>query len=179
MKPISKELWEQIRPHVISASMGFFSTYGADCEYRGETHEVLIPTLGVLGAVGFYGEQLCGNLAISAPMNLVQRTFPLQTQQLDDWLDWMGEVANQLLGRLKNQLIPYGVVLESGLPITASGVDLVTHLSGGDITHALQFAYAGERIYLQIDGKSTPGLVLRASPSLSKAPVVEGEMLLF
>jgi hypothetical protein len=62
-------------------------------------------------------------------------------------LDWARELANQLLGRIKNRLLPFGVRVESGL-LTLLDRNLMQHH-----LHDL----SGQRVYL---GRTLRGLVL-------------------
>jgi hypothetical protein len=46
--------------------------------------------------------------------------------------DWLGELGNQLVGRLKNKLAAYGVLPQMGAPVTISGRHLGFSAVGAD-----------------------------------------------
>jgi hypothetical protein len=93
--------------------------------------------------------------------------------------DWLAESANQLLGRLKNKLLRYGVVLSIALPTVLQGVRLQFLGTGNTTlwTHALESELGPFWVWLDV--RCNQELVLTESddPNLQGAP--EGELLLF
>ena len=45
-------------------------------------------------------------------------------QELDDPADWLGELGNQLVGRIKNVVVRYGVLSQLGMPVSTNGTHL-------------------------------------------------------
>ncbi len=82
-------------------------------EYRGHQDETIPPPHSMHAIIGFAGTQIKGSLAISADNELIKMTHPNGPMGMpvteDDLPDWLGELANQLLGRLKNMLLRRGV----------------------------------------------------------------------
>ena len=70
------------------------------------------------GALGFSGEQIRGTLVLATSQEPLGRTTPIQGSSHHEWI---AELANQLLGRIKNKLLPHGVTLHLSTPIVLRG----------------------------------------------------------
>ena len=70
--------------------------------------------------IGFSGDEMRGSITIDLPSPLVAQVHPAasagRTLDKDELCDWAGELANQLLGRLKNSLTCYSVLLQLSTP---------------------------------------------------------------
>lgn len=83
------------------------------------------------------------------PVNILALTYPSGaeiTQISEEVLeDWIAEISNQLIGKIKNKLLNYGVRLTLGLPNAYFGVDMADLITEGrhsmvtvfDIDHEL------------------------------------------
>jgi len=93
--------------------------------------------------------------------------------------DWLAESANQLLGRLKNKLLRYGVVLSIALPTVLQGVRLQFLGTGTTTlwTHALDSDLGPFWVWLDVRCNEQLVLAEVDDPSVEGAP--EGELLLF
>jgi hypothetical protein len=82
-----------------------------------------------VGVIGFDTETLNGNLTLSVPTGILQSRDPgLNPGDEVSWqADWVRELANQLLGRVKNRLSKFQVVLRTRLPTSMSGAALELH----------------------------------------------------
>jgi len=67
-------------------------------------------------------------LLLQAPMSALALTYPASeiiTEVNEEKLeDWISELTNQLIGRLKNKLIPHNCLLKIGLPRSFFGADV-------------------------------------------------------
>src|SRR5262245_13024564 len=70
------------------------------------------------GIVGFTGAVLRGTLMV-APAGDAMACFGYSAPH--EVRDWVGEMANQLLGRIKNQLLGYGVEIYLTTPLVIRG----------------------------------------------------------
>jgi CheY-specific phosphatase CheX len=70
------------------------------------------------GVVGFSGEQMRGTLLLATSRGPLGRTTPTTDSSLREWI---AELANQLLGRVKNQLLARSVTLHMTTPIVLRG----------------------------------------------------------
>ena len=78
------------------------------------------------GFIGFSGP-IRGSLTISSTADLFLASYPSKTDagpDLADLLDWAGEIANQLLGRIKRRFCERGVDFEASTPAAIRGRDI-------------------------------------------------------
>ncbi len=129
--------------------------------------------LDITSIVGLSSEEVSAtvSLASSQEAALSLSTFPLTCAQ-----DWMGELANQLAGRLKNKLCAYGLQLNLSTPTTVRGNQLqLTSSALETFSINAQFPIGGAiaQISLNVD----PNLDLTEKPTESTSE--EGSMELF
>lgn len=102
-----------------------------------------LPDISV--AAAFVAAGTVGRLTLSMPSELLEHMKPGEATTVR--MDWARELCNQLMGRIKNRLLPFGARLELGL---------LTMLDSKLLRHQLQEA-AGLRVYL---GRTLRGPVL-------------------
>ncbi len=80
---------------------------------------------GYAAVVGFTGERVRGALGIIASQDAIRDTYPESSlkEQVDPH-DWVGELANQALGRMKSGLLRTGIAAHTAIPVVLSGVSL-------------------------------------------------------
>ena len=103
-------------------------------------------------AIGFAGPSLNGTLAVAFRRPLLDRLSPLtgMPQELAHG-DWIGELSNQLLGRLKNKLVPYGLDIRLGTPAVVEGRELRLYASGkGHIEQRFRIAQSVVCVWLDM-----------------------------
>jgi hypothetical protein len=96
------------------------------------------PDAHAAGVVEFSGTALTGKLVLASSFGFFAESRPtvaregvLRMDSSADWLlvrDWSMELANQLLGRIKNQLCAAGVVVVARPPRAVSGHSLLVTL---------------------------------------------------
>jgi CheY-specific phosphatase CheX len=78
----------------------------------------------ILGILSFTGKEIQGTLVLAVTRELIcQHNQHLPQGGLEDHMvrDWVGELANQLLGRLKNKLYGFGATIYLSTPVVLSG----------------------------------------------------------
>ena len=110
-------------------------------------------------------DALRGTLLIVASFELIAQCRPngatsrtLSPKSSSDWLivrDWSAELANQLLGRIRNQLCRHGIALRSGTPAPVSGHGAVVSIQRS-VREPLRFLAAGSsardvRLWLDVE----------------------------
>jgi hypothetical protein len=80
-----------------------------------ESEEVLFS-----GVMGFVGDSVRGSCLLTAPEAAVLAAGPRSAPVRD----WIGELANQLVGRLKTKLMARGVTIALTTPVVLKGVRL-------------------------------------------------------
>lgn len=149
------------------ACIDLFATYGVDVEVAaaGESPDASWRC----GLLGFSGDRARGSIVLVASPAILAGSSPLS----DPHRDWVGELANQLVGRLKNHLLRYDVEISLGTP-TVLGGHTVTP---GAETECLWFdgPHGGVRLSLdvELDGELVEPI------DLGPPGLLEGEMMLF
>ncbi len=83
---------------------------------------------------------------LQLPISVLSLTYPVtDVIDVDDKYleDWLGELSNQLIGRLKNTLLQHGVTLQLGLPNCCFDLDIKDVIENHDLLE----------LYLDIDGQ--------------------------
>jgi CheY-specific phosphatase CheX len=128
----------------------------------------------VAALIGYAGETLRGSLTIvmSETAAALARAHTLtQAPGLEASRDFVGELSNLLLGRLKLRLLERDVVILLATPKTAAGGDL-------RVEGFCQDGSAWLAINSAIDALIDPQLVIGEADA-ARTPYQEGEMMLF
>jgi hypothetical protein len=127
----------------------------------------------IAAIVGFGDAQFRGSAVVVASESVAQTlsgSAPINTA------DWIGELCNQLVGRLKNKLASYGVLPQLGSPVTICGRHMSFYAVGGESATWL-VRWSGGRflamLLLHLDDE------LELTDSRSDATVEEGSVSLF
>jgi hypothetical protein len=147
------------------------------------------PDVSSGGVIGFRGRDLSGSLLVVGTFSLLAecrpqppKLGPLSMSSASDWIlvrDWSMELANQLLGRIRNRLREYGIEADVKLPTAVSGYPLAVSIRART-SKALQFA-TSDKHTLRLWFDAVPGPKFEAT-ILSKTNVAipkEGDVLLF
>jgi hypothetical protein len=149
----------------------------------------LVPAASAAGETA-YVSVLCANgegVALSSMIRIDKRLLasihPLPPAAVSqrDLEDWCRELNNQLVGRMKNKLLRYGVTVSLGLPVLLTGTD-VSAVAAPDLTvndHA--FALDNGRLMLTLSTFVDPAVELREMESMpdEEGAHVEGSIALF
>lgn len=104
------------------------------------------------GIIGLAGDQITGSLALSCTQDLLDKTHPNHGLGMpvgaEDLVDWLGEITNQLLGRLKNCTLDYGVSFSLSAPSVVKGITLEVQDQGK--RQIQTFYFEADKIPLQI-----------------------------
>jgi hypothetical protein len=125
------------------------------------------------GLVSFSGSAMRGSLILSSSFGLVNqarpqlaRATPLSADSAADWIlarDWTGELANQVLGRVRNRLRLQGPVFISP-PVVLSGAALTFALPKGPTPRLHTFATRTQKVWLCLDAVCDPALRISIEP---------------
>jgi len=72
------------------------------------------------GVMGFVGDAVRGTCVLVAPLATIEAAAPKDAGARD----WVGELANQLVGRLKAKLMARGTTIALSTPVVLRGVKL-------------------------------------------------------
>lgn len=103
----------------------------------------------VVTVIGFSSEGLGGALGIAVEKTVIEKVYSKGEMALSD--GWIAEVANQLLGRLKNTLLGYGIAFKVAIPMVLHGLHLRMNLENRKV---IQFGYDSGcgRVGVWVDG---------------------------
>jgi hypothetical protein len=83
---------------------------------------------GHVAVIGFSGLKHRGHVGVALPLEAARSLNPLNDERLV--ADYVGELVNLLLGRVKVQFEKYGLDVHAGTPVVLRGVDLSIHSCG-------------------------------------------------
>ncbi len=131
----------------------------------------------ITAIIGFAGQGIAGSLALGTSNNCLAALGKLGRAELPE--DWLGELSNQLLGRVKRRLSPHGAVFGLGTPVVISG-DRLRVSAGVEKTPALHCAVESDigRVEVWFEFEFRDGFVLKDQAE-EDGSLIEGEALLF
>jgi len=163
---------EVLAPLLQDAVEGVFAAYGNESRaVEGEDHGH-----NIVAVLGFAADHLRGGLALGISFELAKRISPQGVGTPDH--DWVGELANQVLGRMRNQLLRYDVDLGVGSPVVLAGVGISVKPSRDVGLHHQCFLSRGERFDAFLEVVFEEGYEFKA-PREESVAAGEGSLLMF
>jgi hypothetical protein len=115
----SGEITSEIRGLAGAACIELMRAYGVEAaattEEWGPTNEPMLA-----GVMGFVSEQLVGSCLLAGSKEVLMASAPNDARPRD----WVGELANQLVGRLKSKLMGRGLTITLSTPVVLSAISL-------------------------------------------------------
>lgn len=157
-----------------------FDHYGVGLQPLAEPPAGLLQPLLCCGVAGFHGRHIRGTAILGSSREILTRSNPTAGP---GHRDWTAELANQFVGRMKNQLLQHGLELEMATPAVIRGPEL----DAGRWQHLPQVAFqevvaAGRPagvVRAWLDLELGFGFEMLEEPDPSRAGALEGETLLF
>lgn len=131
----------------------------------------------ITAVLGIAGPSVAGSIALSTSEQCLLRLAELGSSTMPE--DWLGELANQLVGRFKRRISPHGASFSLGTPTVIIGERLrmaVGVARKRSIVVRLQSSIGRIEIWLEFELRD--GCELSAEPKEDDA-LIEGEALLF
>lgn len=119
------------------------------------------------------GQAIRCQLSVFVPISLV---FRFSTVQVTNTTDWVGELANLMLGALKNRFSEFRVHSRMGLPISEHGIQPEFVETQGDVV-AVTAKIRNDLLATVLDYHVTDGVRWERDPAL--ATPAEGKFHLF
>jgi hypothetical protein len=135
--------------------------------------ELLDAELLFCGVVGFTGEQVRGTLLLATSREPLGRTTPAGESSLREWI---AELSNQLLGRIKNKLLVHGATLHLSTPVVLRGVQIAP-VSRAELV-PFAFACDGGYVCVWFDAEVVNGIDLTKTVD-AEGVVAEGSTTFF
>jgi CheY-specific phosphatase CheX len=159
------------------ATAALFEAYGLELERDGPPGARVLQARPLVSIIGFSSDVLSGSLILALPLAVAQGTLPVPEASL---ADWSGELANQLLGRLKGKLLQYQVTINMSLPVVVSGDEITLVTKPRQITRHYSFSSDLGNVLIRLDMEMSSNLKLvRRIDEALDAAVSEGEQLFF
>src|SRR5947209_6871369 len=97
-----------------------FGDYGVKLTREPEPVAAQSPDFPYFSVLGFWGQKIRGSVVLAATSEVLEDSNPLQQARRD----WMGELANQLFGRMKLELGRREVQVSANIPAVMRGEHL-------------------------------------------------------
>lgn len=172
----------EIESYVITCVGDLFDAYGMPVEHAsGGVAELAGPS--VMAVIGYASDRVRGALLLLTSPTVVMALRPpeavMRAVVPEDVLrDVLGEFANMLLGRVKNQLLRHALSPFLSTPTTIFGADLKlpAPTSGMSVWHT--FSTPSDDIFVRFDATFEPGFALGPVQE-TLGLLAEGEMVMF
>ena len=178
---MNQESLERLDGILIDASRELFAAY--QVELSAGYPESLPETDLFAATLGFTSLELKGALIITLYKELVVHSLPTQFSgknvQSAMVADWTGELANQLLGRIKAKLIHMGVEIILSTPVVFKGLGLNLYPQKADVTRTHGFGHGTGALKVVFQAKVQPHFELNPAVVAPAKGLVEGEVSLF
>jgi len=125
------------------------------------------------GVLGFSGDQMRGSAVLAASKSTLDDSNPVKGGSARDWI---AELVNQLVGRLKLRLLPHKVEIYLATPVVLRGEQLSLEARGPVVPMWFQRP-SGDTLGLWLDLDLAKGFAL-ADPIAEESPPEEGSMML-
>jgi len=173
----------ELREIVVTAARQVFPGCGIEVGEQREPPAEAPDTKRLVAVMGFSGGLMRGSLALIAPVELMKRAYPLPLTLNGPWeldvFDWSGEVANRLLGRIKNELAARGVEVEPSTPHVLHAEPLQTVGSMRQMICSLAFTSEDSWIEVWFDAIAAQESAVLAPIDPNRETPSEGDVLLF
>ncbi len=128
---------EETRPLLVDLLIGscleLFESYNVDLQHCDDT-STENQDIHMVALLGLSDSDIRSSFTLTVSQNILKHSFPSDDNVSDDDLqDWLGELSNQLAGRLKNKVVPYGRKLDLGVPTVIKGDNLQIDLPKNSI----------------------------------------------
>jgi hypothetical protein len=130
-------------------------------------------TLAYFGIIGFTATALNGSLVLGCSEEALSRSNPAKAVHVREWV---GELANQLVGRVKNQLLLYALELRVDTPVTLRETHMSQTRTQGLPSISLQGQ--GGLVRVWIDLQLGRGFQMATEPDPSRAGPGESQTVM-
>jgi len=164
------ELASQVSELTAECCIELFAAYGVSLKPSSadfiDSDDVLLS-----GVIGFVGPELRGTCLLVANRSPIELSSP----QKERSRDWVGELTNQLVGRLKRKFLGFGLEVALTTPVVLSGLHL----------RPIPRCKLSPRVFSTESGSIMVWVEVEAEPGFSFGPALEdqsseeGDVLMF
>ena len=164
---------ETLDRSVADSCLRLFNDYQLEIRARRAEDKLSAEHFLLCGIIGFTAKHLRGALVLAATREPLERTNSTSTTHRD----WICELSNQLLGRVKNQMLPQGLELHAATPVAIKGDHLQPIFAQTPVAEI--FLADNGVIAVWLDCEFDAEFSWPLGYECEVPPVSEGEMLLF
>ena len=177
---MNQESLARIDGFLLASAEELFGFHGVAIEARPEGKgEVEEP---FTSSIGFTSDSMKGALVLTVARSLARASLPANLRDSgreDDFLaDWVGELSNQMLGRLKNRFTASGLQIALSTPIVFVGREMRHFFRPSPIKRVLEFSGQGGMVAEFLASYERDFEVSEAGADADRSPP-EGEVLFF
>jgi hypothetical protein len=166
-----------------SAARGLFGSHGLPIEPPRAPFEETPMDHDVACSIGFTAPEMHGAVVMTGRKDILARTWPAELRDREpseaEICDWSGELVNQLLGRVKNALVPFGIALEQSTPTVVTGWHLHRAPASTTVARRYSFEVGASSIAIYFDAIVSEDFNLAESQDERPQSAVEGDVHLF
>lgn len=162
-----------VREQLSDSCIRLFEAYGVTLVADPPGGAAELDDLSMVGVIGFTSNQMRGTMVLAA----TDAPLTASNRVMAPARDWIAELSNQLLGRFKNRLIPFGVELQMSTPLSLRGSQLRLVTTERALEPDI-FMSPNGKVAVWLDVEASPDLVLAAPVGVSDV-ASEGDTLLF
>jgi chemotaxis protein CheX len=129
----------------------------------------------VVAVIGYAADEVRGGLALGVTKRLAEKTMPTPDTPV---YDWAGELANQILGRVRNRMLAYKLDIQISTPVVLHGLGVQVAPPGHTGVRVASYQSGNEVVQVLLEARFEQGYVLPEKDD-GEGVVDEGEMLLF
>lgn len=157
------------------AAVDLFHSYSIALAPVAHTHRPQQLTLPEVAAfIDFDAPRFSGTLYVCCPPDLVPQSGNANRKATAE--DWVRELANQLLGRIKKRLLQSKLDLKAGLPKTGNRELIQRHFARVENPRLYEFRTLHGRVVMLIEGLISDSVINYAGDA---AKATEGDIILF
>jgi chemotaxis protein CheX len=180
---MSPDLLRRFDTVVESSARALFGAHGVPLGAQTNDFGVTPGDHDVAGTIGFTSREVRGAVLMTARRDVLARAWPADLRHREpsecDVYDWAGELVNQLLGRVKNAMVPFGLAIEQSTPTVVTGWRLHRAPASTNVARSYLFEVGGGSIAIYFDAVAAPGFTLPELHGDSPKAVAEGDLQLF
>jgi len=163
------QLASRVAELTATACVELFAAYGVPLQVTG-TDLIVSDEVLVSGVIGFVGPEVRGTCLLVGNRAPFAQSSPTKEHSRD----WVGELTNQLVGRLKRKFSLFGLEVAVTTPVVLSGVHL-RPMPRRDLSPRVLSADSGS-VMVWVEVEAAPGFTLGTSPGESGDE--EGDVLM-
>lgn len=145
---------------------------------RSQLRPETLPTPEIGGIISFVGRGFTGTLTIglSPALFALIKQDPMRPYS---GRDWVREMTNQLLGRIKSRLLQYHVTLQAGLPTVMGSDAIERQRARGGLFAAYTFRTLRGDLLVTLSGDIDPNIFVYTGAAPTTGVASEGDVILF